>query len=307
MSLRASIDIGSNTILLLAGEYSSQDKTLVELANETRVTSLGRDLDKNQAFHPEAIKESHSALKDYFEIVKGLGIDPTNVLVTATEASRVAQNSAEFFKQIKNDFGFSVQLISPEGEAYYASYGVAHGSSISGLDSVIIMDVGGASTEFIKVKLEPFEVLESVSLPMGSVRGTDWGRQGIFKEKVRETLGQLDLSVYKTDYLIAIAGSMTSLAGMILGLKEFDPKKVDGTTLSFDQYRQFMGKIKDVDPRDLLEQYPFLGKRAKTILGGAAMGYMVGEYLQIKNFQISTMGLRYGTLFSGEIDGRFTV
>lgn len=297
---RASIDIGSNTILLLIVEIHENGFT--EIVNESRVTSLGKDLDINKKFIQSSIDDSYSALKEYSELIKGEGISPEKVIVSATEASRVATNSEEFFVRIKSDFGLEVKLINSDGEAFYVAYGVCHGGAPLETEELVIMDIGGASTEFIQVKTNPFKVVKTISLPFGSVRATDWMKNNVFEERMKEILSAPELSEYETDYLVCVAGSMTSLGGMIKGLNSFEPNEINGSSIEFSKFESFVSKIVGLSPEELLSQFPFLGKRAKSIIGGALLGLQVGKRLKISSFEISTLGLRYGTILKGDID-----
>ena len=92
--IRASIDIGSNSVLLLAAELDNVGtKILSEILNLSYITSLGRDLDKTKKFHPDSMQSTYEALLDYKIQLEKIHITPQEVLVTATEASRVALNS----------------------------------------------------------------------------------------------------------------------------------------------------------------------------------------------------------------------
>jgi len=300
--VRASIDIGSNTVLLLVGEVDGL--AYKELENESRVTSLGKDLDKNQEFLRQSMEDSFVALREYVDITRKYSIKDKEVIVTATEASRVAKNSTDFFKRVKAELGLEIQIISTEGEAFYTSLGVVRGAGLRE-GEISIMDIGGASTEFIKIEVNPFRVVDSISLPFGSVRATDWLKAGTLDNKLNETIENSRLKDFKCDHLLCVAGSMTSLGGMILGLKKFDANAINGKRISFAEFLPFVDKLQGRTSQQILLNFPFLGKRAKSILGGALLGKKVGEFLMIKSFEISTLGLRYGTLFSGEIHEQY--
>jgi len=301
--MRASIDIGSNSILLLIAEYSNTG--LNEIGNFTTITGLGRDLDKNGFFCDEAINDSYAALEKYAKEIKKYDIKAKDVIVTATEASRVATNAAEFYKKVEKKLGFSVQIINAEGEAFYTALGVAKGSSTPTSNHITIMDIGGASTEFIKVQLDPFKIETTISLPMGSVRGTDWIRDDDFTNKTNEIVKKFDINSFKTQNLLCVAGSMTSLGGMIKGLSTFESDSINGAKINFDKFCNFVDKISHINSDSLLKQYPFLGKRARTIVAGAQVAKVMGQNLKIESMEISTYGLRYGTLIQGVIDERF--
>ena len=302
---RASIDIGSNSVLLLAAELDeSGNKILSELLDLSHITSLGKDLDKTQKFHPDSMSATYNALLEYKKELQKFNILPESVLVTATEASRVATNAAEFFLKIKDELGFKITIINSEGEAYYTALGVA--SVILDSPSVVIMDIGGASTELIKVELNPFNIISSISLPIGSVRATDWIKENCFEQKTKEIFTN-NLNDYETKSLVCVAGGMTTMAAMYLGLKEFDPKKVDGLSLTFDSLKLFAGDLQKTNRENLLLLFPFLGKRVEVISAASKVAVMFGSQLKIEAVKISTRGLRYGTILKGEINVKFTV
>lgn len=300
---KASIDIGSNTILLLVAEVENQ-KIITQFEDESRVTSLGKNLDINEEFLEESMNSSFKALSEYKKIIEKYDIPISDVIVTATEASRVAKNASQFFKRIKKELGFSIQVISGAGEAFYTAFGVVKGSSIN-TDKVIVMDIGGASTELIKIQISPFKILESVSLPVGSVRATDWLYEGKFDVELERIFSKFDISPYFTNYLICVAGSMTSLGAMIKGLKEFDANNVHGLNVSMNNFLKFNKNLQSQSVDEIQKDYPFLEKRAPYIKGGALLGQLIGEKLTVEKFEVSTLGLRYGTILKGAIDEQY--
>lgn len=302
--IRASIDIGSNSVLLLCADFDLNSQKIVkEIYNESFVTSLGKDLDKNKVFLETSMQATCEALEEYKRLLEKISFDCQHVLVTATEASRVALNAKDFFSKIKKDYGFHITTISGDGEAYYTAYGVA-----SGLDghenSVVIMDVGGASTELIKLGTKQFNILNSISLAVGSVRASDWKTENIFESKISD-LFKIDIGEYRTNNLICVAGSMTALASMYKGQKVFDDKSIDGLKISFNDFKDFVNDLEKTNIENLLLLFPFLGKRAPFVAAGARVAEIFGTTLGIETMTISTRGLRYGTLCKGVIDDKF--
>lgn len=303
--LKASIDIGSNSVLLLAVEWDEKNKKISnEILNLSHITSLGKDLDKTKQFHKDSMAATYEALKDYKTQLEKINFYSENVIVTATEASRVATNAAEFFDRIKKELGFKITLISSEGEAYYTALSVASGTN--DCSEVVIMDMGGASTELIRVQLEPFKIRATISLPVGSVRATDWRRDNTFEEKMRSILS-VDLSNYKTKSLLCVAGGMTSLASMYLGLNTFDDKLINGLNIKFSSFIEFVTGLQKTNVDNLLLLFPYLGKRAPMISAAGVVAEMIGAKLSVETINISTRGLRYGVLIRGEIDEKYTI
>ena len=301
--IRASIDIGSNSVLLLAAELDENKKSISkELLNLSYITSLGKDLDKTKKFHPDSMQATFEALLDYKHQLIKIGIKPENVLVTATEAARVATNSADFFKHIKTDLGFTITIITSSGEAHYTALGVASGANNS--NEVVIMDIGGASTELIKVEMKPFKIIDSISLPIGAVRANDWLKENTFDQKIKEIFSH-NIDFYQTETLLCVAGGMTSMAAMYLGQKEFNADKIDGMTISHESFLAFVTDLQKTNKENLLMLFPFLGKSVEVIAASSKVAELFVSYLKIKHIKISTRGLRYGTLLMGEIDEQF--
>lgn len=288
----ASIDIGSNSILLLIAELEPHFKIL---HREFSVTGLGRGIDETGGFIPKAMEESLEVLRDYAKKIQEYKVQESHVIVTATEASRVAKNSADFFQIVREETRLGVQLISGDQEAYYSSLGVVANSDIEG--QIVIMDIGGASTEFISVLSRPFEVLESTSLPLGSVRWTEWEKQ----RKLQDQLCKINFSEldrFKSDKIICVAGTMTSVGNMILGSKNFDEQDLQGFEFSIEKLRKLALEIAPLSQKELLEAFPFLKKRVSVIKGGISLALSLLEKIGARNVQISTYGLMYGSILS---------
>lgn len=301
---RASIDIGSNSVLLLVAKISP--KSFEVLENLSEITSLGKDLDKNKEFHQESMAATSEALASFVNRAEELGVKASEIIVTATEASRVANNAKAFFEEIQTRLGLKINIITSDAEAYFSTKGILFDSEFES-ETITIMDVGGASTELIRVNTKSLEIIESVSLPIGSVRSSNWLEDSLFVQNLQKVFldhrGLLDK--YQSKELYCVAGTVTSLAAMSLGLKEYDDKAVHGLTLKTEEVDALFKKFSEASPEELLEQFPFLKKRSKTMRGGLHLMYHILHRLLVKEIKVSTYGLRYGTLIDGEIKKEF--
>lgn len=306
MALKASIDIGSNSILFLLAEVNGRSFSILE--NESNVTGLGRDLDKNGVFIQEAIDDSYIVFQEYKKLCDKHEFDPANVLVTATEASRVASNAIEFFNKVKKELGFNVQIISGEGESYYSTKGVLIDENITE-PFVTIMDIGGASTELMKVDTKTHKIIHTFSMPMGAVRINNWLESNCEKNKMNDIFSDFekDLSKVLTEKLYCVAGTMTSVGNMYLGHKDFVEQEVHGLEFETNKVKEMLDRYHEYTPKDFLDKYPFLGKRSKTIKAGLILANSIFKKLEVKSVYISTYGLRYGTLLSEEVLDGFIV
>ena len=300
--MRASIDIGSNSVLLLIADVDDKGN-LKEIANESRVTGLGKGLSKDGLFQDESMKETYLAIKEYVLLAEEVGVESCDLIITATEASRVAKNAEEFFNRIIKKLNISVRVISGEGEAYYTALGVCKMAKTIG--EVSIVDIGGASSEIMKVRVKPFSIVKSVSLPMGSVRATDWMSEGKLLNELRSAWAGTGAKELAVDEAIFVAGTMTSIAAMVLGMTKYEGDKIANSTIEFEKLKKFVSSFAQCSAQDLLEQYPFLGKRSSSILGGAEVALFIGEKLGLKSLQISPFGLRYGTIIAGSIEEQY--
>ncbi len=302
--LRASIDIGSNSVLLLIADVTNNK--FKEISKRSFITSLGKDLDKNKAFHPESMEATYEAIKSYAEECDQQGIARESILATATEAARVAENAPEFFDKIKQDLGVNIQIITGQAEAYFSTKGILFNSKFDS-DIITIMDIGGASTELIKVNTKNFNILETTSMPVGAVRATQWLEDDLFVQNLQKIFFDFrtELDKFQGKDLYCVAGTITSLGNMHLQRKEFIEDDVHGIVLRSEDIDNIFKKYSNHAPEGFLDEFPFLQKRSKSIRGGLHLVYHVIHRLLVKEITISTYGLRYGTALEGKIKRDF--
>lgn len=297
---RASIDIGSNSVLLLIAEIDHGK--VREISKRSEITSLGRELDKTKSFHPESMAATLEALSSYAEDCDREGVPREKIIITATEAARVAQNAKSFFQEINDRLGLTVNIITSQAEAYFSTKGILFNTKFSS-DIITIMDIGGASTELIRVNPKKYQILESVSLPVGAVRSTQWLDDQLFVQNLQKVFLDYrnEIDKYQTKELYCVAGTVTSLGNMHLERKEFVEDDVHGLTMKAEDVDALFKKYAAYTPESFLESFPFLQKRSKSIRGGLHLVYHLVHRLFVKEITISTYGLRFGTLLEGTI------
>lgn len=303
-SIRASIDIGSNSTLLLVADVTNGK--FQELVKRSEITSLGKELDKNKAFHTESMAATFDAIKSYAEDCDKLGIPREEILATATEAARVAQNAREFFNRIEAELKVKVRIITSEAEAYFSTKGILFNTKFD-TDVITIMDIGGASTELIKVNTKNFQIMETISMPVGAVRGTQWLSDDLFVQNLQKVFLDFrnEMDKFQGKDLFCVAGTITSLGNMYLGKQEFVEEEVHGLKMKVEDVDSLFKKYSNSTPEQFLTDFPFLQKRSKSILGGLHLVYHIAHRLLVKEITISTYGLRYGTLLEGKIKEEF--
>lgn len=297
---RASIDIGSNSVLLLIGDVSHGKLNVI--AKDSHVTSLGKELDKNKAFHPDSMKDTYDAIKAYAEACDKYEIPRDKIIATATEAARVAGNALDFFEKIARELNVHVTIITSEAEAYFSTKGILFDSKFND-ELITIMDIGGASTELIKVNTKTFQILETISMPVGAVRCTQWLQDDLFVQNLQKVFLDFRNAIdkFQTKDLYCVAGTVTSLGNMHLQRKEFVEDDVHGLVLKVEDVDNLFKKFSNTTPEAFLEEFPFLQKRSQSIRGGLHLTYHIAHRLLVKELTISTYGLRFGTLLEGKI------
>ncbi len=295
---RATIDIGSNTTLLLLGEVSPYR----EIAKLSEVTALGKGLDKNGIFSEASMEDTYRALAHYRDLCRSHGVPPEAIIATATEASRVARNAPEFYARVRRELGIDVKIITGAAEATLTTKGVLFDGMLEG-EEALIMDIGGASTEFIRVRNSDRSILSLVSLPVGSVRASDWLAEGAWESRLTKILSEhaVALTSLKSAVLHCVAGTVTSLGNMHLGHKSFVEDEVHGLRLTLADVERLLDRCGEWEPEKFLSEFPFLGKRSQAIRGGLFLCHALIRHQGVREMVVSTYGLRYGTFLEGEV------
>jgi exopolyphosphatase/guanosine-5'-triphosphate,3'-diphosphate pyrophosphatase len=303
MGLRAGIDIGTNTILLLIAEVE-HGKVARVIEDHVRVVRLGEGVDKNRAFHPEALERARACFADYAEILKKYpGID---LRAVATSGSRDAENSSAFFAEVKEKYGISVRVISGEEEALLSFRG-ALPDEVRDPHSIAVLDIGGGSTEAVGLKPGSATDLFRYSFDMGCVRlserylKSDPPLASEIHELVKFVKADLArkpeiLDAMKGRTLVAVAGTATYLASASLGLHKFDPDKVHGHVLTRVAIQKLIAEFGELTAAQRLGLGGMDKGRADVILAGAYILDEVLERAALNSVQASVRGLRYGAV-----------
>jgi exopolyphosphatase/guanosine-5'-triphosphate,3'-diphosphate pyrophosphatase len=248
----AAIDQGTNTTRLLVADV--EDGAARELHRETRITRLGEGVDTRGRLLPVPITRVRNTLSDYRRTAESLGAERT--LLIATSAVRDAENGEAFLGEIEWSYGFATRLLSGDEEAELTRRG------LGGLAArTLLVDIGGGSTELV---LDDFRV----SLPLGSVRFTE--RHG---EKISalEAAAHALLPPLEPAEAIGVAGTITTLAALDLGLERYDRDRVDGHVLTCDGARRQLERLAAL-PLEERRRVPALDpERAPVVVAGSAI------------------------------------
>lgn len=253
----AAIDCGTNAIRLLIAEAggdspaglsvsSGQSKVIGPLREITRVMQivrLGEGVDATGRFTDAALERTLAACRDYARLIAQHGVERLRFI--ATSASRDAANRDDFIRGVSTILGVAPEVISGHEEAHLSFRGALSGVADPTLP-VLVVDIGGGSTEFVLGPAAPIagaSPVSSCSVDIGCVRITerhlhsDPPTPGEIARTVADIDRAIDLAcetvpVEQAQTLIGLAGSVTTVAAISLGLAAYDPMAIHGSRIS---------------------------------------------------------------------------
>ncbi len=291
--VRAAIDIGSNSILLVVVD----DGRVVH--DEARVVGLGRGLGEVGVFRPERMEGAISVLRDYANRAKELGVAPAAVRAVATSASRRALNATTFFAAVARATGLRVDVISGDEEARLTWLGGVSGIEVAP-GPVLLLDPGGGSTEVILGEAGHIHYRESLEL--GTVRLTDaflgYGQVepaslARARREIDDAFASIHLPVPPRT-AVAVAGTATTLSATGAGLQTYAADAVHNSALSSAQLRTWIDRLLVASPDERRALVPVSPERADTLLAGACILLRALELTRRQAWRVSDRGLRFG-------------
>ena len=297
----ASIDIGTNTILLLVADVNLKTKTITPIHEEIRMPRIGAELHTSGKIPENKITELENILFDYMEIITRY--DCCESFVIGTYAMRRASNNIEIQKRIFDHTSLLIDIISPEEEAECAFYGVK--ASMPLLNTFAIIDIGGGSTEIIIGKGK--NILDMVSIPIGVVTLKDSFIQNYpiseeddqrLKKKINYEMSIINFLHYAPSSLVGISGTPTTLSAIKNNLNTFDAKMIDQTVLSRKEIEEILATLKHSSLNEIKKTYgEIISKREDILYIGGVILLQVMDYLNMINVKVSTYGIRHGVIY----------
>lgn len=233
----AAIDCGTNSIRLLIADVDGSG--LVDVTRTMQVVRLGQGVDVSGRLAPEAMQRTWTAVEDYASQIHSAGAQA--VRMVATSASRDASNAAVFVAGVRERLGIDPEVISGAEEAHLSFLGARSVVEVEGLSAVV--DIGGGSTEFI---VGERDVVAATSVNIGCVRMTERHLRDDppTDAQIRAARSDIDEAVTaalretgfdRADHLIGLAGSVTTVAALSLGLPEYDSAAIHGSRIPVEE------------------------------------------------------------------------
>ena len=268
----AAVDLGTNSTRLLVADVD--DGRLDDVVRRVKITRLGEGVDERKRLLPGPIARVRNVLVDFRREIQELGAERT--LLVATSAVRDGENGEAFLGEIEWSYGFATRLLSGDEEAHLTFLGAALGRDLAA--ETLLLDIGGGSTEFVVGGADGPRFHES--LDFGSVRLTERflhtdppsaDELDACARAVRELIDMRIPSDLRPMTAIGVAGTITSIAALDLGLDEYDPEQVHGHRLSRAGVAAQLERLAALPLAERREVAALDPERAPVIVAGAVI------------------------------------
>lgn len=316
------LDLGTNNCRLLVARPSRRGFFVIDAFS--RIIRLGEGVGRSGRLSEAAMARTIEALKICSDKMSRRGVQRSRLI--ATEACRVAENSAEFLDRIRNETGLEIEIITRETEAKLAVSGCATLIDHS-VDWALVFDIGGGSSELIWLDMQRGQytsrdrraasadiqnaIMAWTSLPVGVVTLSERfaGREAdpdyfeamvqFVSRLLREFDAAHDLRS-RIDpgraHLLGTSGTVTTVAGIHLGLPCYDRARVDGTWLTITDVRAVTDRLMRMAPAQRIAE-PCVGTdRADLVLAGCAILEALIRAWPCERLRVADRGLREGIL-----------
>ena len=288
MTRVAAVDIGTNSTRLLVADV--EDGSVRELDRRLEITRLGEGVDERRILLPQAIARVRNVLAEYRRAAEEAGAERT--LAFATSAVRDADNGEAFLGEVEWSYAFKTRLLGGDKEALLTFRGVSAGRDVA--PGTVVIDVGGGSTELILGG--PDGVAFHTSLDLGCVRlterfGTDFGAAAAH---VRDVLAGSVPAEVRPRAVIGVAGTITTIGSLDLGLDEEDPEIVHGHGLSAETVAAWTERLEGMTVEEIRALRGMHPDRAPVIAAGAVVVHETLVYFGLETLEVSEHDIMHG-------------
>ena len=237
----AAVDCGTNSLRLLVADVDPGRAELTDVIRRMEIVRLGQGVDETGRLAPEPLARTMAVLRDYADVIAGSGTQ--TVRMVATSATRDAGNAAEFVRMVKEVLGVAPEVLTGDEEAVLSFTG-ATAELAAGPDPgpFLVADIGGGSTEFV---LGPAggPPTQEISVNVGCVRITERRLHGDppAGQEVAAAVADIDAALdtvaaavpaREARTLIGLAGSVTTVAAIAMGLPAYDAARIHHARVS---------------------------------------------------------------------------
>ncbi len=286
------IDIGTNSMRLLIAEYVNNK---IENRNKyINTTRIGQGVDKDGYITKEAMDRNLNALKEFSDICKEQNCEA--VYCMGTSALRDSKNGQEFVKKAKEMANIDVKIICGDEESNLGFLGVLEGTEGDKKDNILVIDIGGGSTEFVLGNEEGINFCKSENV--GALRMTekfittdpiseeDFNQMNYFIENTISSTLEI-LKNKKISKLVGIGGAITSVSAMNQQLEVYSMEKVHNSEVTKKDIEKILQNLKKMTLNDKKTIKGLQPKRADIITAGVTILNIIMEKLEFEKIMIS--------------------
>lgn len=274
MTRVAAIDCGTNSIRLLVADALPGADELVDVERTMQIVRLGQGVDATGRLAPDALERTFTACEAYAERIAALGA--SSVRFVATSATRDAANRAVFVSGVRDRLGVEPEVVTGEEEAALSFLGATRG--LSAPRPLLVVDIGGGSTEVVRGEDRP---TASVSTDIGCVRMTERHLRDDppTPEQVAAAVADIDEALHRAALvvpfhgaatLVGLAGSVTTVAAIALGLPAYDARAIHGSRIGADQVEEISRRLLAMT-RAERAALPVMHPGRVDVIGGGAL------------------------------------
>ena len=281
MTRVAAIDCGTNSIRLLIADVAGRDGELIDVDRRTEIVRLGQDVDRTGRLHPDALARTIAMARSYGELITAAGA--ARIRFVATSATRDAANREEFAAGVVAAVGVRPEVISGSEEATLsflgasASLRAAKGPVVDVPAPYLVVDIGGGSTEFV---LGTDEAEAARSVDIGCVRLTERHLRSDPPTAAQVAAARADIGralnevagtvpVHTTRTLVGLAGSVTTVAALALGLSRYDSTRIHHAHIPAAEVHAVTARLLDLTHAERAALGPMHPGRVDVIGAGA--------------------------------------
>ena len=316
----ASIDIGSNTLrLLLASPPSDPESSQPwqEIAYNHYIVRLGEGLHNTGRLSEAGMSRAIKALKSFKTTIDKHDIANDHIFAVATAAVREAKNGIEFQQRVTDELGLHITVIDGDTEASRSLQGAASVLHQEMRDDMLLFDIGGGSTEFIRVNQG--NIIDAISRKLGVVKlieahlKSDPPSEADFKamkDTVHQHLDSVETYWQKSSshiptHMVGTAGTVTTVAAVEMNLLPYDAEKVNNHRISYKTFENLRDRLLSMNHEQRQKIPTIEVGRADLIIGGLAIIESMMERWNYSAFITVDAGLLEGNwLASYELDSK---
>jgi exopolyphosphatase/guanosine-5'-triphosphate,3'-diphosphate pyrophosphatase len=294
----AGVDIGTNSVRLLVAEVEGGDRgpRLDTLQRLMAIIRLGEGVDERGVLGDDAMRRTAEVLREYRETMREERAEAWEV--AATSAAREAANAGVFMQLVHEIMGVKPRVISGREEAGLSFAGATYDLGMLRPEegSVVVLDIGGGSTEIIVG--DNGEILEGRSVDVGCVRMSErfLASDPPLASELEEMEGYIRSLVYpfkamtalwSPRLMVGLAGTITTLSGLKQGLDRYDGEAIHHSWLTLEDVMELYERLYSL-PLDERRRYMRLEPgRADIIVGGTGVLKVILQELEWDRFLVS--------------------